>query len=72
MATYEALPGDVLHVAIAASGLSARAFAALLEVDERTVRRWKASDREIPGPVLVICKAIIRDPRIVSALAPPA
>ena len=61
---------DLLTDAIAASGLSARSFAALLEVDERTVRRWLAGDREIPGPVVVICRAIIRDPRIVASLAP--
>ena len=62
---------DELRQAIAASGLSARSFAALLEVDERTVRYWLALEREIPGPVLVICRAIIRDPRIVASLAPP-
>lgn len=56
--------------AIAASGLSARSFAAFLEVDERTVRRWIAGEREVPGPVRVICRAIIRDPAIVAALAP--
>jgi DNA-binding transcriptional regulator YiaG len=70
MARYRPHPNDVLDVAIAASGLSARSFAALLQVDERTVRRWKAEEREIPGPVIVICAAIIRDPRIVAALAP--
>lgn len=61
----------LLRNAIAASGLSARSFAALLGVDERTVRRWLAGDREIPGPVLVICPAILRDPAVVAALAPP-
>jgi DNA-binding transcriptional regulator YiaG len=62
---------SALRDAIAASGLSARSFAALLEVDERTVRRWLSGDREIPGPVLVICRAILRDPGVVAALAPP-
>jgi DNA-binding transcriptional regulator YiaG len=60
---------SALRDAIAASGLSARSFAALLEVDERTVRRWLSGDREIPGPVLVICRAILRDPGVVAALA---
>lgn len=60
----------MLKEAIAASGLSARAFAGFLEVDERTVRRWLAEDRAIPGPVRVICRAIMRDPRVVAALAP--
>jgi DNA-binding transcriptional regulator YiaG len=65
-------PCDALRDAIAASGLSARSFAALLEVDERTVRRWLAGEREVPGPVAVIARAIVRDPRVVAALAPPA
>jgi len=60
-----------LRKAIAASGLSARSFAALLEVDERTVRYWLAEERTMPGSVRVICRAIIRDPRIVASLAPP-
>lgn len=54
-----------------ASGLSARSFAALLEVDERTVRRWVNEQRDVPGPVLVIARAIIRDPALVATLAPP-
>lgn len=62
---------DQLRQAIAASGLSARAFAGFLEVDERTVRRWIADEREVPGPVRVICAAIIRDPSVVALLAPP-
>lgn len=62
---------DVLREAIPASGLSARQFAQLLDVDERTVRRWLAGDREIPGPVRVICEAILRDPATVASLAPP-
>jgi DNA-binding transcriptional regulator YiaG len=61
---------DELRHAIAASGLSARSFAALLEVDERTVRRWIGEERQIPGPVLVIARAIIRDPRVAASLAP--
>lgn len=61
---------DLMRDAVAASGLSARSFAAFLEVDERTVRYWLAGDREIPGPVRVICQAILRDPSVVAALAP--
>lgn len=64
-------PADELRAAIRLSGLSARAFAAFVEVDERTVRRWLAGDRDVPGPVLVICRAILRDPSVVAALAPP-
>lgn len=62
---------ELLRQAIASSGLSARSFAAFLEVDERAVRYWLAGERRISGPVLVICRAIIRDPRIVAMLAPP-
>jgi hypothetical protein len=62
-------PSDLLRVAIGASGLSARKFAALLQVDERTVRYWLADEREVPGPVIVIARAILRDPRIVHELA---
>jgi len=40
-------------------GLSAEAFARLVRVESgRTVRRWEAGDRDIPGPVIVICEAI--------------
>lgn len=60
----------MLRDAIAASGLSARSFAAFLEVDERTVRYWLAGERSVPGPVAVICKAILRDPAIIASLAP--
>lgn len=36
-------------------GLSAEAFARLVRVESgRTVRRWEAGDRGIPGPVEVI------------------
>lgn len=62
---------QLLRDAIAASGLSARSFAAFLEVDERAVRYWLATERGVPGPVRVICKAILRDPRIMAGLAPP-
>jgi hypothetical protein len=56
--------------AVAVSGLSARQFAfGILGVDERTVRRWLAGDRDVPGTVRVVCQAIIDDPTIVYALA---
>lgn len=58
-------PADLLNAAIAASGLSARGFAVgVLAVDERTVRRWIAGDRGVPGTVLVVCQAIVDDPRL--------
>ena len=56
--------------AIALSGMSARVFAAgVLGVDERTVRRWIAGEREIPGPVRVICEFIRRHPHLMPHFA---
>jgi len=60
----------LLRHAIGASGLSARAFAGLIEVDERTVRYWLAEERHIPGPVRVLCRAILRNPALVAELTP--
>jgi len=38
-----------------ALGLSTQGLARLLQVsDGRTVRRWEAGDRDIPGPVRVL------------------
>ena len=40
-------------------GLSAEAMASLLQVQSgRTVRRWEAGEREVPGPVAVILTAL--------------
>lgn len=42
-----------------ALGLSANGFAALVNVSGgRTVRRWEAGDRDIPGPVVVLINAL--------------
>jgi DNA-binding transcriptional regulator YiaG len=44
-------------------GLSAKAFARLVQVEsDRTVRRWEAGDRDIPGPVIVIARALRDSP----------
>lgn len=41
-------------------GLSAEGFARLVNVsDGRTVRRWEAGQRDIPGPVVVLLSAIM-------------
>ena len=61
----------LLRDAIAASGLSQVGFAGLLGVDPSTVRRWLSGAREVHPVVLVVCRAIIRDPGIVASLAPP-
>ena len=48
-----------LKAARQALGLSAEGLAALLQVQSgRTVRRWEAGEREVPGPVAVILKAL--------------
>jgi len=59
---------ELLERAIEASGLSARRFAVrVLDVDERTVRRWEGNERAIPGPVLQLCRLVIENPRLVLA-----
>jgi DNA-binding transcriptional regulator YiaG len=41
-------------------GLSAEEFARLVNVESgRTVRRWEAGDRDIPGPVVVLTAALL-------------
>jgi hypothetical protein len=61
---------DLLRAAIEAAGLPARRFAVeVLDVDERTVRRWLADEREMPGPVRRICRAVVRRPRLAMELA---
>jgi transcriptional regulator with XRE-family HTH domain len=46
---------EALKDARAALGLSADALARIVRVEDgRTVRRWEAGEREIPGPVIVI------------------
>ena len=41
-------------------GLSAEGFARLVRVESgRTVRRWEAGERDIPGPVIVIVEALL-------------
>ena len=42
-----------------AFGLSAEGFARLVHVESgRTVRRWEAGERDIPGPVIVLVTAL--------------
>jgi DNA-binding transcriptional regulator YiaG len=51
---------DELKIARYALGLSAEGFAKLVQVESgRTVRRWEAGERDIPGPVIVIVKALM-------------
>jgi DNA-binding transcriptional regulator YiaG len=51
---------DIFRAARAALGLSTDAFAKLVHVESgRTVRRWEAGERDIPGPVQVLTEALI-------------
>ena len=44
-----------------ALGLSAEGFASWVNVQSgRTVRKWEAGDRDIPGPVAVLVKAAMK------------
>ena len=50
---------DQLKCARQAFGLSAEGFARLVHVESgRTVRRWEAGDRDIPGPVIALVTAL--------------
>lgn len=41
-------------------GLSAEGLATILQVHSgRTVRRWEAGEREVPGPVAVLLSALM-------------
>jgi DNA-binding transcriptional regulator YiaG len=51
---------ETLRAARTALGLSADRFAKLVRVESgRTVRRWEAGDRDIPGPVSVLVDALL-------------
>lgn len=61
---------DLLAKAVEASGFSARRFAVeVLAVDERTVRRWLAGERGMPGTVRVVCRAIVAEPAVAAILS---
>jgi len=49
-----------LRAARTALNLSAEGFAKLVRVESgRTVRRWEAGERDIPGPVVVLVEALM-------------
>ena len=51
---------EELKAARRSFGLSAKGFAKLVRVESgRTVRRWEAGEREIPGPVIVLVNAVL-------------
>jgi DNA-binding transcriptional regulator YiaG len=56
---------DDLRAARTALGLSAEGFARLVRVQSgRTVRRWEAGERDIPGPVEVLASALMESPAV--------
>jgi DNA-binding transcriptional regulator YiaG len=56
---------EELKLARHALGLSAERFASLVNVQSgRTVRKWEAGDRDIPGPVSVLTQAIMESQHI--------
>lgn len=51
---------DELRVARQALGLSAQGFARLVGIESgRTVRRWEAGERDIPGPLVVLLRVLL-------------
>lgn len=55
-------PAD-LKSARLALGLTAEGFAKLVRVESgRTIRRWEAGERDIPGPVTVIVDLLLASP----------
>lgn len=61
-----------LKAARRALGLSAEGFARAVGVESgRTVRRWEAGERDIPGPVLHLLR-IWLDPRCPARFLPAA
>lgn len=63
---------ELLNAAIEASGMSSRKFARdVIDVDERTVRRWKAGEYldGFNSTPRVICAAIVKRPHLAKLLA---
>lgn len=48
-----------IHAARRRLGLSIEAFAAVLRVTGRTVRRWEDGSRDIPGPAIVLTELLL-------------
>jgi len=47
-----------LRAALADLGLSQVGFARVARVDPRTVRKWVAGERSIPGPIVVLIELL--------------
>jgi DNA-binding transcriptional regulator YiaG len=60
-----AITPEQLRAARTALCLSAEKFAQLVRVESgRTVRRWEAGERDIPGPVQVLTEALMASPDV--------
>ncbi len=61
-------PSELKSIRLAL-GLSAEGFAHLVRVQGgRTVRRWEAGERDIPGPVIVLAQLLQNHPEVVSKI----
>jgi DNA-binding transcriptional regulator YiaG len=49
-------------------GLTGVALAALLRVDDRTIRRWELGERAVPGPVVVLVSILESSPECRAAV----
>ncbi|MYA87161.1 MAG: hypothetical protein F4X97_01665 [Boseongicola sp. SB0662_bin_57] len=59
------MTGDELHEAHRKLGLSASGAAQLFMVSSgRTVRRWWSGERDVPGPVIVLTRALVESPSV--------
>ncbi|MXX89473.1 MAG: hypothetical protein F4213_14435 [Boseongicola sp. SB0677_bin_26] len=59
------MTGDELHEAHRKLGLSASRAARLFMVSSgRTVRRWWSGERDVPGPVIVLTRALVESPSV--------
>jgi DNA-binding transcriptional regulator YiaG len=61
---------DLYVAAAEAIGESHRGLARrILDVDERTGRRWRAGEQAMSGPARQLCRALIAHPEIARELA---
>ena len=59
------MTGNELREAHRKLGLSANGAARLFQVSSgRTVRRWWSGERDVPGPVIVLTRALIESESI--------
>ena len=54
---------ETIKTARLALGVSTGDFARLMRVDKRTVERWEAGDRDIPGPATIMVEVLIQSPQ---------